>query len=162
MTSEDRIHGWLLDPERDLLDSAQADLPALDVLSQATLCLGHGWLKVKDAQQSETLSAVAVLAAMAFRSARGVAILIGTGYASEAWPQCRRLMEIAARVDRIDADLSGQRARSWLEGKGERGSKLLGQEVCAFMSPGSHADGKHLPYMSIKDETYSTYVLLKG
>jgi hypothetical protein len=151
MAEEDHKQDWILSPEQDLLGSAAADLPALDVLTQATLCLGQGWLKLEGREATENLRAIGVLGAMAFRSARGVAILVGAGYASEAWPQARRLMEIAARVEKIDADPSGDRAKAWLEGMGERGSKLLGQDVWSFFSPGSHADGKHLPYMSIKD-----------
>ena len=71
-------------------------------------------------------------------------------------------MEIAARADRIDADPSKQRARSWLEGKRERCSKMLGQEVWSFMSPGSHADGKHLPYTSIKEADANSVYYFPG
>jgi hypothetical protein len=83
-------------------------------------------------------------------------MLIGHGYGSEAWPQCRRLSEIAARIERIDADSSGQRAVAWLEGKGEGPARLVGQDVWSFLSPAAHADARHLPYMSLKESDGAT------
>lgn len=148
--NDDRQEQWRFPPELELLESAGRDLPALDTLTQTTLALGFGRQALGRIEQSHQTIAIEILGSMAFRAARSAAMLIGAGYGSEAWPQCRRLTEIAARVEKIDADSSGQRAVAWLEGKGEGAARLIGQDVWSFLSPAAHADARHLPYMSLK------------
>jgi hypothetical protein len=75
-------------------------------------------------------------------------LTVAAGYASEALPQTRRLLEFAARAQYLIDDPTGQRAEAWMTGRGKKPAALVGHELWKELSPSSHADGYHLRWMS--------------
>lgn len=151
--------GWQLPAEYKLLRAAGEELPALDLLTQAGLCLGFACQRLDGSVSDHRCLAVSVLSCMGLRASRAVALLIAGGYSSEAFPQCRRLMEMAVHADHIYADESGQRAAAWLDGRGAKAARLMGQENWKLVSPGSHADSRHLPFMTTSEPETTIHIL---
>jgi hypothetical protein len=148
--SEEEARTWGFPDERRLLDAAFTDLPQLHLVDQASMGLGFAYRNF-DAERCGVAPlawALFLMLAMGMRSARAAGFAIAAGYASEAFPQARRLAEFAARADYIAQDRTGQRADSWLAGRGKKPAALVGQEYWEALSPGSHADLEHVQWMS--------------
>lgn len=71
----------------------------------------RGW----DKQSTAALA----LAAIAVRSTRALTLLVRSGYAPEALPHLRRLMEAAGHAQRVASDVDGTYSLDWIEGRGK-------------------------------------------
>lgn len=90
--------------------------------------------------------AVLVAAIRAFRGIRAASAVISSGYAMEAEPYTRVLLELYVSARAVAEDASGEEARAWLEGARGRGigrrvkEAMPDASVYGLLSQASHGD----------------------
>lgn len=142
------------DFERELLGSADRQLPALSVARSAAEALETALEGASVEPPSEdpppsyfARSALLLLAIIGLRTARSCLLVISAGYEPEAHGLKRRLSEAHARAQAVAADPSGQHARDWLEGKGPSTPRSIAGkwgslETWDMYSASGHADAR--------------------
>lgn len=136
--------------EARALRTANAELDALHVAQEAAVAL----VSVVDrfsieSDEYETVTgrqklAAAILATMAFRTARACVLVIAAGYVPEAFGLKRRVSEARWRMEAILNDHSGESAKQFIESRSSPPRKLAGKtgslEVWDAYSWGTHVD----------------------
>ena len=91
-------------------------------------------------------AATGLLAIIGLRTARSCILLVESGYWPEAQALKRRLPEVHARAQACGTDESGQHARSWIEHKAPKPSKLMAKfgskDAWDVYNWGAHADAR--------------------
>lgn len=113
--------------ERRLRDSAPSELwtdalvdRVMDVASPVLNAAAWDGLPAAAPRGWDKRSTAALaLAAIALRSTRALTLLVRSGYAPEALPHLRRLMEAAGHAHRVASDVDGTYSLQWLEGRGK-------------------------------------------
>jgi hypothetical protein len=137
------------------LRSAPAQLGALKTAGEASLALVSlieelEGFESDDWPSAKIQMATATICAMAYRTARAAMLVISAGYVPEEFPLQRRVTEAVLLVEHIVADIYGNRAKEWLEGRKPTLGKLAAgkgtvSSILNRYSIGSHIDLRAQP-----------------
>lgn len=140
-------------PEISLISEAPDDIWALEPLRAASGGLMQATTLMTEriaAGEYETVigddpvkQVAGYLALLGFRAVRAIAVLASAGLSSEAMVHARRLGELAALGERVQASGGREWASEWLA-KRKSASKLLARDFNSGLSTGAHAHVGHL------------------